>query len=199
MSPVGFAVAFRLAHLGLGDSILFAELSGLAIIATAMFGSHVLSERAFRLLRYMRDRPEPPSPAMSAGASSRPTARRNRSRQLGPRRPATSRRGPYQVRPGRHALVIDDLARLRGPVTGVVELPLRLFWSLPGYRFNLNDPETCLWYYQTVLREASRVEDLTAYLDAATLVRLWPELYLPKGVRQTWEDRHESLHAATDS
>ena len=52
------------------------------------------------------------------------------------------------------------------------------------------------WYYQTVLREASRPEDLTAYLDGATLASLWPELYLPKGVRRAWEERHPSLRAA---
>ena len=47
-----------------------------------------------------------------------------------------------------------------------------------------------------MLREASRPDDLTAYLDGPTLVRLWPELYLPKGVRQAWEERHPSLRAA---
>ena len=108
---------------------------------------------------------------------------------------AAAHLAPYQARPGRRALVIDDLADLRGPVTGAVELPLRLFWSLPGHRFDLDDPEMRRWYYQTVLREASRAEDLTAYLDGATLASLWPGLFLPKGVRRAWEERHPSLRA----
>jgi DNA invertase Pin-like site-specific DNA recombinase len=107
--------------------------------------------------------------------------------------PAAAHFAPYQARPGRRALVIDDLADLRGPVTGTVALPLRLFWSLPDHRFDLDDPDTRLWYYQTVLREASRAEDLSTYLDAATLVSLWPDLYLPKGVRRAWEEQHPSL------
>ncbi len=96
-------------------------------------------------------------------------------------------------RPGRRALVAADLAGLRGPAGGVVELPLRLFWSLPGHRFDLDDPDTRRWYYETVLREASRPDDLTAYLDGATLVRLWGDLFLPKGVRRAWEEQHPAL------
>ena len=80
--------------------------------------------------------------------------------------------------------MIDDLADLRGPVTGLVELPLRLFWSLPDHRFDLDEPDLRRWYYETVLREATRPADLAAYLDGETLVSLWPELYLPKGVRR---------------
>ncbi|HTR90872.1 MAG TPA: recombinase family protein [Trebonia sp.] len=108
---------------------------------------------------------------------------------------AAAHLAPYQARPGRRVLVIDDLADLRGPVEGSVELPLRLFWSLPDHRFELSDPDTRLWYYQTVLREASRAEDLTDYLDAATLASLWPDLYLPRGVRRAWEEHHPALRA----
>ena len=66
---------------------------------------------------------------------------------------------------------------------------------MPDHRFDLDDRDMRLWYYQTVLREASRAEDLSTYLDAATLVSLWPDLYLPKGVRRAWQERHPSLHA----
>lgn len=102
----------------------------------------------------------------------------------------------YLSRPGRRALVAADLAGLHGPADGVVELPLRLFWSLPGHQFDLDDSDARRWYYETVLREASRPEDLTAYLDGATLARLWPDLFLPKGVRRAWEEQHPSLCAA---
>jgi len=46
-----------------------------------------------------------------------------------------------------------------------------------------------------VLREAARIEDL-AYLNGEMLTALWPDLYLPKGVRHAWEDQHPELHAA---
>jgi DNA invertase Pin-like site-specific DNA recombinase len=117
-----------------------------------------------------------------------------------PARPAPAAHfAPYQSRPGRRVLVIDNLADLRGPVTGAVELPMRLFWSLPDHHFDLDDPDMRRWYYQTVLREASRSADLAAYLDAATLAGLWPELYLPKGVRRAWEERHPRLRAAVSA
>jgi DNA-binding CsgD family transcriptional regulator len=112
-----------------------------------------------------------------------------------PDRVPTAHLAPYLARPGRPALVIDDLADLRGPVTGLVELPLRLFWSLPDHRFDLDQPDLRRWYYETVLREATRPGDLAAYLDGETLVGLWPELYLPKGVRRAWEEHHPALRA----
>jgi len=102
----------------------------------------------------------------------------------------------YQSRPGRRAVVIASLADLRGPAEGTVELPLWLFWSAPGHIFDLGDRDMRIWLYQTVLREASRPEDLTTYLDRDTLIALWPDLYLPKGVRQAWEDQHPALRAA---
>ncbi len=46
-----------------------------------------------------------------------------------------------------------------------------------------------------MLREARSADDLAAYLDGGTLVRIWAELYLPKGVRRAWEERHPALRA----
>lgn len=100
-----------------------------------------------------------------------------------------------QSRPGRQAVVAPRLSDLRGPVKGTVKLPLWLFWSCPGHAFDLGDRDMERWLYETVLREASRPEDLTTYLDGDTLIALWPDLYLPKGVRQAWEDRHPVLRA----
>ncbi len=110
--------------------------------------------------------------------------------------PAGTSRTRYQSRPGRRAVVIASLADLRGPTEGTVELPIWLFWSSPGHTFDLGDRDMRRWLYQTVLREASRPEDLTTYLDGDTLIALWPDLYLPKGVRQAWEDQHPALRAA---
>jgi transcriptional regulator with XRE-family HTH domain len=105
-------------------------------------------------------------------------------------------RARHQARPGRPALVAPDLADLRGPSAGTVELPLWLFWSQPDHTFDLDDPELRQWMYEIVLREAGSLEDLTTYLDRDTLIALWPRLYLPKGVRQAWEDEHPVLRSA---
>jgi hypothetical protein len=102
----------------------------------------------------------------------------------------------HQSRPGRSVVVAPRLADLRGPAEGTVRLPLWLNWSSTGHAFDLADHDMRLWLYQTVLREAGSVADLAAYLDRDTLIALWPELYLPKGVRQAWEDRHAALRAA---
>ena len=109
---------------------------------------------------------------------------------------AVAVRTQYQARPGRRVIVPIDLASLRGPSRGRVKLPLRLYWSGPSPVFDLDVPYLRRWLYQIVLRESSRPEDLTRYLDRGTLIALWPELYLPRSVRQAWEERHPQLRAA---
>ena len=110
--------------------------------------------------------------------------------------PADVSRAPYQSRPGRLAVVAASLADLKGPTEGTVELPLWLFWSSPDRTFDLSQSFMLRSMYETVLGEASRPEDLAAYLDGDTLIALWPDLFLPKGVRQAWEDSHPVLRAA---
>jgi hypothetical protein len=98
----------------------------------------------------------------------------------------------YESRPGRAVVVTDTLDELRGPVEGVVELPNRLLWR-PSRCVDLADPWSVGWMYALVLREARRLDDLRAWIDGDTLMRLWPELNLPRGVRLAWEDRHQVL------
>jgi hypothetical protein len=100
----------------------------------------------------------------------------------------------HTSRPGREVLVAATLADLRGPLHGQVELPVWLFWY-PDRTFDLDEPGMLPWMYQIVLREAARTEDL-AYLNEDTLLALWPTLFLPKGVRQAWEEQHPVLRAA---
>jgi len=133
-----------------------------------------------------------------AGASGQPTAGRDGDARGRPGGPAAAHLAPYQARPGRRALVIDDLADLRGPTSGAVDLPVRLFWY-PNRTFNLAEPGIMRWLYQIVLREASRPDDLTSYLDGDTLVALWPDLRLPKGVQRAWEEQHPSLRAFAEA
>ena len=101
----------------------------------------------------------------------------------------------YQSRPGRGVMVAARLTDLHGPTEGTVKLPLWLFWSSPDHTFDLGDQDMRRWLYQIVLREAGSREDLTAYLDGDTLIALWPDLYLPEGVRQAWEEQHPVLRA----
>lgn len=102
----------------------------------------------------------------------------------------------YWSRPGRRAVIAASLADLRGPTDGTVELPIWLYWSSPDHTFNLADRGMRRWLYQIVLRQASSLEDLATYLNGDMLIALWPDLFLPKGVRRAWEDRHLALQAA---
>ena len=135
---------------------------------------------------------------MHAGAQGQPAAGPGGYPHGRPGPPAAAHFAPYQARPGRPVLVIDDLADLRGPATGTVELPLRLFWY-PDRTFNLEEPGIMRWVYQMVLREASRPEDLAGYLNGDTLIALWPDLRLPKGIRRAWEEHHPSLRVPVEA
>ena len=108
---------------------------------------------------------------------------------------AAPSRARYHSRPGHRAVVAASLADLQGPTHGTVELPIWLFWY-PDRTFDLDEPGMLPWMYQVVLREAGSAEDL-AHLNGELLIALWPELYLPRGVRQAWEDQHPELHAAS--
>ena len=107
---------------------------------------------------------------------------------------AAAPRRRHTSRPGRGVLVAASLADLRGPVHGSVEMPIWLFWY-PDRTFDLDEPGMLPWMYQIVLREARRPEDL-GYLNGDRLVTMWPDLYLPRGVREAWEDQHPVLRAA---
>lgn len=89
-------------------------------------------------------------------------------------------------------MVVDDLTALRGPTSGVVELPHRLLWR-PDRSVDLDQGWALNALYETVLTEAVRVDELCAWLDGPTLIRVWNDLYLPRGVRRAWEDRHPAL------
>jgi hypothetical protein len=64
VAPVGIGMLHRV----LGEVIVVIEIMvALTIIMTALFGSQDLSERAFRLLRWLGNRPEPPAPDAAHG------------------------------------------------------------------------------------------------------------------------------------
>jgi hypothetical protein len=90
-------------------------------------------------------------------------------------------------------LVAVSLADLRGPASGVVELPLHLFWSSPDKLFDLDDRAQRREVYEVVLREARRPGDMAAFLNGGLLAVVWPDLFLPRMVRKAWEDQHPVL------
>jgi hypothetical protein len=103
---------------------------------------------------------------------------------------------PDEGRPGRRVVVVADLADLRGPLLGPVELPLQVFWSLPDRTFDLDDRDQRRSMYEVVLTEAVHLDTVTAYLNRGILQALWPDLRLGKAVRQAWEARHPVLRGA---
>jgi hypothetical protein len=105
----------------------------------------------------------------------------------------TGPRTRHLSRPGHEVVVAACLEDLQGPIHGRVELPIWLFWH-PDRTFDLGKPGMLSWMYQIVLREADSAVDL-AYLNGELLIALWPELYLPKGVRQAWEEKHPLLRS----
>jgi hypothetical protein len=67
MTSAGIPAGIGALHPLFGEILAGAELAvilavTLTVIGTLLYGSDVLSERAFRLLRWIANRPEPPGP-----------------------------------------------------------------------------------------------------------------------------------------
>ncbi|MDQ1041140.1 hypothetical protein QFZ75_007556 [Streptomyces sp. V3I8] len=87
------------------------------------------------------------------------------------------------------------LEDLRGPVTGVVELPVHAAWSGMS-AYDLGKPRQCMGLYRTVLHEG-----LPLYLNYDLLLQLWPTLrsLVGRTVRTVWEDAFPQLAARSRS
>ena len=78
------------------------------------------------------------------------------------------------------------------PTGGLVLLSHHLAWS-GSRQYDLDAPGRIVDLYRTVLIEAATPSNPHAYLDEATLRRLWSYLWLPSAVRLTWEERFPQL------
>ncbi len=87
-----------------------------------------------------------------------------------------------------------SLASLRGPATGVVELPVTVHWG-PQRGWDVSVPGQAVFAYQQLVREGTP-EVQEALLDAGLLRSLWPRLILPERCRALWEARFPELAAA---
>jgi hypothetical protein len=73
MASAGAPIGIGVLHPSIGAAMIIIELTlALTVIGTALFGSRELSERAFRLLRWIGNRPEPPSPGKTERATGDP-------------------------------------------------------------------------------------------------------------------------------
>jgi hypothetical protein len=73
-----------------------------------------------------------------------------------------------------------DLAELRGPLTGMVQLPLGVYASGqgPARRFDMTNEAERIELYEIVLTDGT-AEDVCRYVNREELRRLWPRLWLP--------------------
>jgi transcriptional regulator with XRE-family HTH domain len=90
-------------------------------------------------------------------------------------------------RRGRSFYVPDQLTRL--PVNEAlasVVLPLHVDWSPHGKPRDLADRRERLLAYRMILTEGLP-EDITAFVDGVLLVEAWPDLHLPRDIRDAWQ------------
>lgn len=88
--------------------------------------------------------------------------------------------------------VVEDLAQLRGPAGGMIELSHSVLWAPGGGRVNLDAAGELRMAYRAVLNEGT-VKDLKGVLNRDRLVAVWPELLLPLRVLELWESRFPEL------
>jgi hypothetical protein len=102
----------------------------------------------------------------------------------------TSALGPRRGGWRRPVAVVANLEDLRGPLTGVVRLPLHVYASGqgPARRFDMSNETERIELYEIVLTDGA-AEDVCRYVNREELLRLWPRLWLPPHVRQVWEPR----------
>lgn len=95
---------------------------------------------------------------------------------------------PYPDPPAR-------LADLTGPTSGTVELPVTIDWG-PKRSYDLSRDADRRIVYERVLREAASTDELCRYVNGRALVTVWSRLWLPKRVRQRWEEQFSELARA---
>ena len=106
--------------------------------------------------------------------------------------PRASTSPPFSGYALRRVVVASDLHALHGPLQGQRQLPLHLDSSARPF-YDFASPRDRATAYQLVLLEAGDVTDLEQWLQHDELLRLWPELYLPRHVRAAWQNQHPML------
>ena len=73
-----------------------------------------------------------------------------------------------------------------------MRLPNHLDWS-GSPEYDLDTPDEIASMYQTVLNEATTIDDLRTWIDGQQLLRLWRTLWLPAPLRRAWEQKFPQL------
>jgi hypothetical protein len=87
----------------------------------------------------------------------------------------------------------ESLDDLRGPTSGVVRVSSHIN-TAPEPTYDFDDPGDLWAGYSAIVRDGYPDEQ-AALLDRATLLRLWPDLNLPKRCRETWTAHFPELRA----
>lgn len=86
----------------------------------------------------------------------------------------------------------SHLSDLTGPTAGVVELPITMDWG-PRRIYDLGRDADRRIVYEVVLQEAASTGEVVRYVNGTALVENWRNLWLPRRVRRTWEERFPEL------
>jgi hypothetical protein len=111
-------------------------------------------------------------------------------RGLAARRKPAPVPAPRRLRPVIMPASLDDLS---GSASGVVELPVRLYWSGGSRQFDLADPHQAADMCEAVLDTAATAGDIARYLNADLLIRVWPVLGMSRAKRDAWESQFPVL------
>lgn len=85
----------------------------------------------------------------------------------------------------------DSLDDLHGPTSGVIRVSSHIN-TAPEPTYDLDDPGDLWAGYSAIVRDGY-ADEQTALLDRATLLRLWPDLNLPRRCRETWTAKFAEL------
>ena len=95
-------------------------------------------------------------------------------------------------------LVPNALDDLKGPVAGVVELPIHLDWG-PDRRYDVADDASCAMLYQLTLQNSGSIDEMASIVNGGRLVGLWPSMRLADRCRQLWETSFPRLPGHRES
>lgn len=84
-----------------------------------------------------------------------------------------------------------SLGDLQGPTSGVIRVSSHIN-TAPEPAYDLDVPASLRSAYGAIVREGYASEQVTL-LDKATLLRLWPDLWLPQRCRDTWTAQFPEL------
>jgi hypothetical protein len=87
-----------------------------------------------------------------------------------------------------------SLTSLRGPASGMLELPITVQWG-PTRTFDLSDTGQRRMAYRALVREGTPAFQ-EALLNRTLLFQEWPNLILPRRCQILWEQRFPELAAA---